>query len=103
MAIVEVSIVPIGTGEPSISRYVARAVSVLEKSEISYEISPMGTILHGELGKILEVIKDMHESCFSEGIVRVLTTIKIDDRRDRYVSPQDKVRSVREKLHSTEE
>jgi len=40
----------------------------------------------------------MHERCFEEGVRRVLTLIKVDDRRDKMVEPQDKVSSVEEKL-----
>ncbi|MDR3553422.1 MAG: thiamine-binding protein [Syntrophobacteraceae bacterium] len=40
----------------------------------------------------------MHESCFDGGAVRVLTQIRIDDRRDRQSSIERKIRSVREKL-----
>ncbi len=98
MAIVEVSIIPLGTGRPSLSDYVAKAVEVLHGSGLSYEITPMGTIINGDLGEIFRVIKEMHESCFDSEVKRVLTLIKIDDRRDKEVKPGNKVTSVKEKL-----
>lgn len=98
MAIVEVSVVPLGTGETSLSAYVAGAVEILQASGLSYELTAMGTIIYGDLDKILETIRAMHESCFHKGVQRVLTQIKIDDRRDRVSSPEAKVRSVLEKM-----
>jgi len=98
MAIVEVSVVPLGTADTSLSRYVAKVIEVVRESGIKYEITPMGTILSGSLEEIFPVILKMHERCFEEGVRRVLTLIKVDDRRDKMVEPQDKVSSVEEKL-----
>lgn len=36
----------------------------------------------------------MQEAVFAAGAVRVSTVVKIDDRRDRVVTMEDKVRSV---------
>jgi len=99
MAIAEISIVPLGTKTPSVSRFVARAIRVLEgEKDIKYEITAMGTIVEGDLDRILALVEKMHEEVFKEGIVRVLTTVKIDDRRDKAQSIRDKVDSVRKKL-----
>jgi uncharacterized protein (TIGR00106 family) len=98
MAIVELSIVPIGVKSTSISSYVAEAVRVLEKTSMKYELTAMGTIISGDLDDIFRIIRQMHESCFIVGAMRVLTQIRIDDRRDRESSTEQKIRSVREKL-----
>jgi uncharacterized protein (TIGR00106 family) len=99
MVIAEVSVVPLGTKTPSVSQYVARAVKVLEREkDIKYEITAMGTIIEGDLDRILAVVKKMHEGTFGEGVARVLTTIKIDDRRDRVQGMKEKVDSLRKKL-----
>ena len=98
MAIVELSIVPIGIESTSLSAYVAGAIKVLEKTALKYELTAMGTIISGDLDDILKAIRQMHESCFDAGAMRVLTQIRIDDRRDRKGSTEQKIRSVREKL-----
>jgi len=99
MAIAEISVVPLGTKTPSVSQYVARAVKVLEQErDIKYEITAMGTIMEGDLDKILAVVKKMHEGIFGEGVARVLTTIKIDDRRDKAQGMKEKLGSLRKKL-----
>ena len=99
MAIAEVSVVPLGTKTPSVSQYVARAVKVLEREkDIKYEMTAMGTIIEGDLDRILAVVKKMHEGTFGEGVVRVLTTVKIDDRRDKAQGMKEKVDSLKKKL-----
>jgi len=99
MAIAEISVVPLGTKTPSVSRYVARAVKVLEQEkDMKYEITAMGTIIEGDLDRILAVVRKMHEEVFWEGVARVLTTVKIDDRRDKSQGMKKKVDSLEKKL-----
>ena len=98
MAIVEVSIIPLGVPGTSLSGHVARVLKVLQNSSLHFELTAMGTIISGDLDEILQVLKTMHESCFSGEVTRVLTQIKIDDRRDKPASPEQKVRSVKAKL-----
>jgi uncharacterized protein (TIGR00106 family) len=98
MAIAEVSIVPLGTGTVSVSEYVAGALVELQKTGLSYKLTPMGTIIEGELDDVLSAIRKMHEIPFGKGVQRVYTTIKLDDRRDRPVQMGEKVQSVEKKL-----
>jgi uncharacterized protein (TIGR00106 family) len=86
MAIVDVTVIPLGTGTPSVSKYVASVQKVLRKYEgegkIRFQLTPMNTIIEGDLPMLFEVIQAMHEIPFNDGIQRVATTIRIDDRRD---------------------
>ncbi len=98
MAMMEISIVPIGTATPSLSSYVAGVIRVLEAAGLEYELEPMGTVVVGEVEQLLAVARQMHEEPFAMGARRVATTIKIDDRRDQPLSIAGKVRAVQEKL-----
>ena len=98
MAIVQVTIVPLGTQTTSLSDYVADCHKVLENSGLTYELTPMNTVIEGDLYKILEIIKKMHEVPFQNGAMRVSTEIKIDDRRDKKGTMKQKIDSVKSKL-----
>jgi uncharacterized protein (TIGR00106 family) len=99
MAIAEVSVVPLGTGTTSVSRYVAAALRTLRLVEgISYELTGMGTIIQGEMPVLLAAIAKMHESVFLLGAHRVVTTVRIDDRRDKPATPEAKVAAVTQQL-----
>ncbi len=99
MAIVEVSIIPLGTETTSLSRYVARAVEVLDKEkEIKYELTAMGTIIEGDLEQLLTIIRKMHQAVLDTGVGRVVTTVEIDDRRDKAASMSSKIESVKRQL-----
>jgi uncharacterized protein (TIGR00106 family) len=98
MAIVAVSISPVGVGV-SLSRYVAAAERVVRgQDRIRVRLDPMFTTLEGDVGEIFALIQQMQEAVFEAGAVRVGTVIKIDDRRDRSVKMEDKLRAVEEKL-----
>lgn len=99
MAMIEVSIVPVGTPTASVSRYVAGAVRILQgEPDIKYELTAMGTIIEGNLENLLALAGRMHQSAFEAGVMRVVTTIKIDERHDKPSSITSKLKAVKDKL-----
>jgi uncharacterized protein (TIGR00106 family) len=98
MAVVFLSITPLGTGTPSVSPYVAGVERILRGTKLTHQLTAMGTIIEGDLDEILRVVREMHEHPFTQGAVRVSTFIKIDDRRDKEHTIAGKMRSVEEKL-----
>jgi uncharacterized protein (TIGR00106 family) len=94
----QVSIIPLGLGQPSIGDYIAQAAKYLEDEHISYELSDLGTTLEGDVPRLLQIAARLHELPFQKGVERVETIITIDDRRDKEVHLGDKVRSVRTRL-----
>ena len=99
MAIVEVSIIPLGTGTASVSQYVAQAVGVLkDEGDIKYELTAMGTVIEGDLERILLLVRKMHGAVFGAGVVRVITTVTIDERRDKATTMTGKIESLKTKL-----
>lgn len=102
MAIVDVTVIPVGTKTPSVSSYVADIQKLLmqyeQQGKIRYQLTPMNTIIEGELPVLFEVIQAMHEAPFAKGILRVATNIRIDDRRDVSRKMEDKVARVKSLL-----
>lgn len=95
MAIVAVSISPVGEG-PSVGAFVGEALRVLEAQDaVRFELGPMFTTLEGELGEIFALIQRMQDAVFAHGARRVSTVIKVDERRDRAASMREKVESAR--------
>ncbi len=102
MAIAAVSLSPVGVGV-SVSRYVTAALRVVrDQDRVRYRLDPMFTTLEGDLADIYELVAHMQEAVFAAGAERVGTVIKIDDRRDRLVRMEDKVRTVEDALREGE-
>ena len=96
--VAEISVVPLGTGSASVSDYVASCLDVAAASKkVKYCLTSMGTIIEGTLDEVLEITRMMHEVPFKKGAVRVVTTLKIDDRADKKLTIRGKLDSVRKK------
>jgi uncharacterized protein (TIGR00106 family) len=98
VAITEINIIPLGTPGPAVGAYIADAVSVLKECGVDFEVTAMGTIVQADLNLTLDLVRRMHEVPFSKGVLRVVTTIRIDDRRDREATTAGKVGTVRHRL-----
>lgn len=99
MAILAISVTPIGTGSPSVGEYVAEALRVIVRSGLPYRLRAMHTEVEGGLEELLRLVPEIHRACFARGARRLSTVIKIDDRRDAPSSIEGKVRSVEERIH----
>jgi uncharacterized protein (TIGR00106 family) len=99
MAVVEISVTPLGTGTVGVSKYVAACLRIVRSSGLKYKLTPMGTIIEGKLEEVFPLLQRMHECPFAAGAPRVSTLIKIDDRRDgKEHTMAGKVGAVEEKL-----
>ena len=96
--LMEISVVPVGREGASLGNTVVEMLKVAEKHGVKYEVGPLGTGMEGDLDALLQVAREMHEVCFGLGYPRVLTTIRLDDRRDKDLTMEYKVQSVKEKL-----
>ena len=93
--IAEIRVVPLSTATTSLSHYIAACLDTIKQAQdISYQLTAMGTIIQGPLERILELAQKMHEVPFTMGAKRVVTTINIDDRRDKLITVDSKVKAV---------
>lgn len=99
MAVVELTVCPLGTGTTSASKYVAGAQKVLAaQDKVKYMLNPMGTVMEGNIDEIFALVRKIQEDVFDKGVDRVYSIIKVDDRRDKVASMEQKLASVKSKL-----
>jgi len=100
--IVQFTTAPVGEGV-SVSRFVAEALKEVEGSGLRFQLTPMATILEADtIGEAMEVVLRAHEAVFRSGAKRVVTDIKIDDRRDEPRKMEDKVKKVKRLLDAAD-
>jgi uncharacterized protein (TIGR00106 family) len=94
--IAEFSVLPVGSGETSVGRYVAAAVNAFKNVKgLGFDVTPMGTVLAAnDLDTIFDAVRQAHEAVMAKGIKRVVSTLRIDDRRDKARTMDDKVKAV---------
>ena len=95
----ELEIVPIGTGSASLSGLLAQVARLIDQSGLDYRVGPMGTTVEGEWDRIMQLAKQCHQAMLGSSD-RVMTTIRIDDRKDRPGTGRmlQKVQSLEAKL-----
>ena len=92
----EFSISPLDKGI-SLSKYVARSLELVERSGLPYKITPMGTIVEGDVDEVFDLIKRCHKR-MREDCERVSTLVRIDDRAGATGRIEGKVKAVEEHL-----
>ena len=99
MATADLTVIALGQADASASRYIAEIQRRLERQDrVRYVLHAMGTSLEGSTEDILAVVAELHAVPFELGIPRVYSVLKLDERRDREQSLEDKVESVRRLL-----
>ncbi len=82
MALMQITLIPLGTGSTSVGDYIADIVEVLESSGLDYQLNDMGTEVHGPADDLFALAAKLHARPFTRGLQRLVTHLTIDDRRD---------------------
>lgn len=102
----EISVIPIVSGRDKnnntgMSKYIAKAFDAIRGIEgINAVLTAMGTqIESSDFQNILKAINATHDSLRKEdNIKRIISTIRIDERRDKSATLNDRVQSVQDLL-----
>ena len=78
----ELEIIPIGTQSPSLSLLLAEVARLIDSSGLDYRVGSMGTVVEGDWDRIMVLAKQCHQAMLASA-GRVMTTIRIDDRKDQ--------------------
>ncbi|NJF24137.1 MTH1187 family thiamine-binding protein [Thermococcus sp. Bubb.Bath] len=92
MAVAELCLFPLGTESPSVGKYLKPVVEVIKGSGLRYQVCPMGTVVEGSVEEILDLVRLCHEAILQAGAKRVVISLKIDDRVDKPLTIEGKVR-----------
>jgi uncharacterized protein (TIGR00106 family) len=99
VATADLTVIGLGRSDPSASRYIAAIQRRLAAQDrVRYVLHAMGTSLEGETADILALVGELHAVPFELGLPRVYTVLKLDERRDKAQTLEDKVASVRRAL-----
>ncbi|RLD18433.1 MAG: thiamine-binding protein [Caldiserica bacterium] len=93
MAIAEFSVLPV-VPEEQVNEIVEKAIQVVIDSGLKYEVEANSTTVEGDLEQLLDVIKRAHIIAKEQGSGRVITVIKIDDKKDG-ITIKEKVKKFR--------
>jgi len=100
MSTADLTVLALGREGVSASGYIAEIQRRLRQQDrVRFQMHAMGTSLEGTTEDILAVVGELHSVPFEQGVPRVYTVLKLDERRDRPDQTlDDKVRSVEDRL-----
>ncbi|BFH72512.1 MTH1187 family thiamine-binding protein [Sulfurisphaera javensis] len=94
--LVDIAIEPLGTSSTSISKYIRKVLEILDKKGIKYYPAPsMTTIELDDLTQLGYLLKEINDELEKMGVKRVVTLLKIDDRRDKENSIDHKLEVIK--------
>lgn len=95
--ILEFAMFPTDKGE-SLSESVGRILKVVERSGLSYQLTPMGTIVEAdELGRVLDLVREAYRQ-LEPDCSRVYAAVKLDIRKGEGRRLKQKIASVEQKV-----
>ena len=81
MATADLTVLALGRPDVSASEYIAEIQRRLRgQDRVRYRMHAMGTSLEGSTEDILLVVGELHAMPFGQGIPRVYTVLKLDER-----------------------
>jgi uncharacterized protein (TIGR00106 family) len=99
MATADLTVIALGRADASASAYIAEIQRRLAAQDrVRYRLHAMGTSLEGTTEDVLALVGELHAVPFELGVPRVYTVLKLDERRDREQTLDDKVASVQRLL-----
>ncbi len=99
MATADLTVIALGRPDLSASPYIAEIQRRLAAQDrVGYVMHAMGTSLEGPAADVLALVGELHAVPFELGVPRVYTVLKLDERRDREQTLEDKVASVEARL-----
>ncbi len=75
---------------------IAAALEALDEFDVTYELTPMDTVVEADsIGELFDATKAAHDAVDGE---RVITSLEVDDQRDREQHRSDRVETVERRL-----
>lgn len=93
-------LVPIGTGNASVSGEIAEVQRLLKRSGLTYTLGASGTTVEGSWEEVTRIIGQSHALLHANNILRINTDIRIGTRIDKKQTAQDKLDAVRNLLNA---
>ena len=77
--VAEFSVTPMVEGP--VTPFIDTAIEEIQHAGLNYQVGALGTTVEGDLDQVLDAIKSAHQAVLSQGVGRVVTEIRIDEKK----------------------
>lgn len=81
-ATAEIQLIPLGVGV-SVRQQITEVVAWLKEYDFIVETHASGTNVEGDLNDILAAVEQLHERMHQQGVVRIVSYLKLETRTDK--------------------
>ena len=82
---------------PAFAPYIARILDIIDRSGVTYQLTPMGTILEGDWDAVMKVVGDCFRA-LEPDCDRIGMNLKMDYRRGTESRLKSKIEAVEKEL-----
>ena len=76
-ALLSIQIIPKTKNGEDVIPYVDKAIDVIEKSGVPYQVNPLETTMEGDLAQLFSIVEEMNEAMIESGSPNVISQIKV--------------------------
>ncbi|MDE4083554.1 thiamine-binding protein [Planococcus maritimus] len=76
-ALLSIQIIPKTKNGEDVIPYVDKAIAVIEKSGVPYQVNPLETTMEGDLAHLFSIVEEMNEAMIEVGSSNVISQIKV--------------------------
>ncbi|MFC4712075.1 thiamine-binding protein [Planococcus dechangensis] len=76
-ALLSIQIIPKTKNGEDVIPYVDKAIAVIEKSGVKYQVNPLETTMEGDLAQLFSIVEEMNEAMIEGGSSNVISQIKV--------------------------
>lgn len=75
--LLSIQVIPKTPNGEDVIPYVDRAIEVIQASGVKYQVNALETTMEGELGELLDIVRQMNEAVNEFGSFSIISQIKI--------------------------
>lgn len=76
-ALLSIQIIPKTKNGEDVIPYVDKAIAIIEKSGVPYQVNPLETTMEGDLAQLFSIVEEMNEAMIECGSSNVISQIKV--------------------------
>ena len=70
-------VLPKATTDEKAIKIIDKVIALIKKSNISYEVGPMETVMEGDLDTLFAIVRKAQDICIKNGAASVFSNVKI--------------------------
>lgn len=90
-----IQILPLRMDKTDTYAAIDKAIACVKGSGLRYEVCPFETVIEGPYDKVMQLMNDMQDACYSNGVQELLVNMKLHRSIENDMAIDDKIGKYR--------